>query len=818
MAIKKIQTIKNIGSFREFEWDVFNKYIKLKSVDIEITEFWKKNVLYGDNGNGKSTLVKVLKSLNKNTNALPTNWDTPTDIQEIKIEMNDGSENFFSSTWWSVEFQGKFHIFDREFIRNSVWDLHDEIETEISKKRGEHFFTLGAFKQKEQLLAELKNEKNEINKLLPTGKEILNMFSTLEIIKEETIRWEKKIELDKKLEIQTKKRSDTFKRKENLIAIQKQKIPEWLSLDSKQFFEDCKVFSQKLSSLIFSYWEETAIKEIITLIHRHSETECLVCKQEIKTHDGAYIPRIQELIDTILESSIEEAEKQMNKDLLDIKGFLELIQGFWEALEAKKTANLEVIEALRGFWVDVSEYSDISWLTFSLGTEEISIIDALLKLVWEKGKSKSTVINFDGKLIQPILNRILDILSSLNKALELNNLLLKKVQEQNVYSVQSELDSIDVEIGKTNLWLSLIQNYLRIEAFISRCRDFFNEEKSEIDGEWELKTCLDKLRIIINGSFNLFVKKYGETIRKNVEYLNSSIAVKLDCVLDGWISHGASRCGFKLTYNGNDIARDLSDGEKRVVALAYFFALRWEEVDQCAGLQNKTDIMQESLSNPLLSTIEKENIRTEQQELQRQIMDVKNKILVFDDPVTDFDAGHKQTVAIKIDEIGNFYEQTYVFTHDEKFKEYIGKCWEHQTFFSIQKVFSGSIITPLWKPQIDLYQDDLREFYTSWSGGEYFRIRENVYKLRYCLEDWIKREWLFWWEERFDRILSSLLKIPKWEDKNVAILKEIHKFCNLNGSHEWTCEGLNALKKNIEHYFEIRWIPLLLIQEVEVSQ
>lgn len=827
MKIRKIKSIKNVWSFRECEWDTFNKFLKeerqadwtRQKVEKNV-EFWKKNILYGDNGNGKSTIVKVFKSLNNDTTVLLKNWDTSWVDQSINIEMDDGSENIFDWTSWNINLQDKFHIFDREFIRNSVGDLHEEIEIEISKKRGEHFFTLGEFKEREQLLADLRNEKNEINIILWSWNDIMNLFSYIEAIKEDTVRSEKKIELEKRLESERQKISDATKRKDNLIAIQKLKIPLEINLDIEAFFEDCKVFPQKLSSLIFSYGEESSVKDIVALIHKHWTGECLVCKQNIKTPEDTYIPRMQELIDTILESSVEEAEKQMNLQLLNIESFLKRIQQFPEIFIEGKKLHSDLLGILKSYWVNTSEYSDISELSFSIEAKENTDIQSLLSLVWEKQKSKSKDIKFDPESIQPILGRLLKTLNLFNKAIQEDKKLLENIQGQNVAWIQSEVDLIELEKWKITLELTLIWNYQRIESFIWMCQNFYDGEKGPTDGNFDLKTCLDKLRIFINKKFNDFVKKYGENIGKYITEINSSISVAFNCSLDGWISNGASRCGFSLIYNGNNIARELSDGEKRVVALWYFFALRWEEIKEYKALQIEISKMQEKLKDPGLSAEERTEISIAKIAPLSHAEKIQKKILVFDDPVTDFDAWHKQIVAIKIDKISDFYEQCLTFTHDEKFKKYLEKSWGLGWWlFAIQKIHTGSIIGPLWKDQIQLYEDDLKSFHTSWTAWEweYFRIRENVYKLRFCLENWVKNSWLLWEVEGFDRLLAWLSGIQIWAPDQIQTMKEIYKFCNLNGSHEWSCEWYNGLKKNIERYFQLRWISLC-ITPLEINQ
>ena len=119
MKIKKLSLIKNIGSFKEFEWDKFCRY-KIGNGANEIVTLEKKNVLFGDNGNGKSTIVKILKSLNSHISSLPKNWSMIEKEQSVILGTDSGEVVFSETGWDSQIFKGKIHVFDREFIRDNV--------------------------------------------------------------------------------------------------------------------------------------------------------------------------------------------------------------------------------------------------------------------------------------------------------------------------------------------------------------------------------------------------------------------------------------------------------------------------------------------------------------------------------------------------------------------------------------------------------------------------------------------------------------------------------------------------------------------------
>ena len=72
MAIlKKIMEIKNYKSYHHFRWDEFDKYEKYDKKtggkkEIEVLFDNGFNIIFGENGAGKSAIVQILKSHSQN--------------------------------------------------------------------------------------------------------------------------------------------------------------------------------------------------------------------------------------------------------------------------------------------------------------------------------------------------------------------------------------------------------------------------------------------------------------------------------------------------------------------------------------------------------------------------------------------------------------------------------------------------------------------------------------------------------------------------------------------------------------------------------
>ena len=84
MKIKKLSKLNNAFLYSFFDWDTVNP-AKGNNPNNPIDVFKKSNILFAENGNGKSKLVNIFKSLNENTNNIEKHRDRGNDTQEIKV-------------------------------------------------------------------------------------------------------------------------------------------------------------------------------------------------------------------------------------------------------------------------------------------------------------------------------------------------------------------------------------------------------------------------------------------------------------------------------------------------------------------------------------------------------------------------------------------------------------------------------------------------------------------------------------------------------------------------------------------------------------
>ncbi|HID19473.1 MAG TPA: hypothetical protein EYP28_00820 [Methanophagales archaeon] len=200
--INKFIKIQNVGKFSNFNYN--------GTIHGDIN-FNKVNIIYGENGTGKTTLTSIIRSLTKNDPDLISCRKTFGNDGEPHIEILCGTTSLkvFQSSRWNGNLDG-VEIFDVFFINENVYT---GLEILSEHKKGLYQFVIG---EEGVTLAKdinaIKREIEEENKNLNGQKEKIDLITEDLFKREEFIKLEKdeniKEKLDsKKQEIETAKAS-----------------------------------------------------------------------------------------------------------------------------------------------------------------------------------------------------------------------------------------------------------------------------------------------------------------------------------------------------------------------------------------------------------------------------------------------------------------------------------------------------------------------------------------------------------------------------------------------------------------------------------
>lgn len=141
MKIKKISEIRNFSIFKDFNWDE-----NLSLENGQTYDFKDINIFYGRNYSGKTSLSKIIRSLEKKE--LPLKYDNPN----FKIKLFDDTEITQSTL---QNFQYPIHVYNSDFVKENLKFIHNEDENIESFS-----VTLGGDNQ--QIFARIQTLKDEL--------------------------------------------------------------------------------------------------------------------------------------------------------------------------------------------------------------------------------------------------------------------------------------------------------------------------------------------------------------------------------------------------------------------------------------------------------------------------------------------------------------------------------------------------------------------------------------------------------------------------------------------------------------------------------
>lgn len=201
--ITKIAKIDNFGIFKNFDWDSSLSYQHKNNT--EIYNFKDINIFYGRNYSGKTSLSKIIRSLEKQV--LPSKYENP----DFTIELND--ESLITQSTLS-KFAHPIHVYNSDFVKENLKFLHNEDESIESFS-----VTLGDENQPIlDRIQELKHELGTNTENTKTGT-FLDIQNTKNELKNATVEHEtKKRDLDKLLNDKATKNSDSIKNQYSIFG------------------------------------------------------------------------------------------------------------------------------------------------------------------------------------------------------------------------------------------------------------------------------------------------------------------------------------------------------------------------------------------------------------------------------------------------------------------------------------------------------------------------------------------------------------------------------------------------------------------------
>ena len=578
MKIKKIKKVRNLGTFSDFQW--------LKSCQ----EFEQYNFFYGWNYSGKTTLSRIFRCLETKTQH--PNFPNA----EFSLETDNGN-----ITQRSISKDYPIRIFNEEFVEDNFQWNKEIAEIEPVLILGKEIKDLEIMaeklqkdkKKKEKLLEESEEKEKRIERelndsLTDKASEIRN------ILKITNPR-----EFDKnKLEDRIKSIKNSYQNHIILPDDEKEKV--------RNLYE-----SKKPDEVTFEYPPlkfSTYISEVKNILSQKVTAQQII--EKLKTY-----PKLSDWVKEGIELHQNEKVCQFCGNLLPSDLFERLNKHFSHGFDnLMKQINCKEDEILN----HIKEIKSISF------PDKARLFENMQNEYESKLNNLTTLKNGYIQILQDLnkeLNRkkespfdSLEQRELLDNTTKLENAI--KEVKTNIDTHNLKVDSFEIEKQKAKEKLIkhftaefiINKDYFKIQSEIKKNNNNIQTLRPEID------TLVEEIKNI-----NSQIKKEAIGADKINEYLKQFFN-------DGKLKVQLTENNRYKLYRNNQIAKNLSTGEKNIISLIYFFA-KLEETD----------------------------------------FNFNNAVIFLDDPVSSLDSNHIFKVYAFINEKLKNCEQFFITTHNFDF-------------------------------------------------------------------------------------------------------------------------------------------------------
>ncbi|WP_180146305.1 AAA family ATPase [Acinetobacter sp. YH12052] len=664
MKIKRISKIDNFSIFKNFDWATSLTYQNNKGQS-EVYDFKDINILYGRNYSGKTSLSKIIRSLEKKQ--LPPKYDNP----DFKIKLSDNTEITQNNL---QDFSHPIHVYNSDFVKAHLKFIHNEDDNIESFS-----VTLGGDNQ--QILdriQELKDELGSNEENAKSGVYLSIQHKEKEVKDASEDHGTKKIYLEKLLTDKATRSSDSIKTqhstfgdinysitklRNDIVEVQK---TSFQSLTDDQETEKLALIKQNelttppeipKYTLNFSSLAQATnetLKTVVNLsgkieeltnnptlnswvqtghqLHQHRET-CAFCSNEISEERGQTLKQHFNQEFQLLQSRISKGIQLLDNDLdSDILKFTLDLNLYYQQYHSK-----------------LSELNSSLQSACSMQKTSLKQLKAALEQKHENPFIELESINPQDYSIEitTILNQISNIRDECNQLS--SDLKTKQNEAKNALRLNHVFHFLhDINFNKQNLDINL--------AFQA-----IGPLETELTA---LKAQKDTMTAAINTEEDK-LKSEGEACKRINEILQHDFGhqhLSLEPIETASTNGQSIKFEIQRIKNGvKTKAHNLSEGEQSLISFCYFLAKVQDDLDQS-----------------------------------------KKPIIWIDDPISSLDSNHIFFIFSLIEEkivVDQKFGQLFISTHNLEFLKYLkrlnGKKWGNIQFFIIKRNFDTSTIVQM---------------------------------------------------------------------------------------------------------------------------
>ncbi len=614
--INKIIKIKGVGKF---------KNVTSKG-DIS---FAKSNIIYAENGFGKTTFTSILNSFSSNVPELIIKRKTiGVSEQEVEILFDNKKYRFFNNEWIDIKENNNIEIFDTFFINDNIFSGFD-FSPEHRKNLYKFIFGIESINLNNEI-SEIKIQiENQNKELKNTEEEIKARIETITRRHTEPNDFNNflRLKIDEKIDEKIEYKQKSFE-----ISIQNKEIAEKGNLkkisNSKVSIDINSLkntLENSIATISKSYIEivESQIQEINQNIPNSKEwikngsrylsetnnSTCPFCKQSVadNTLIDAYTNYFNESY-KIIASSLQSYKKDFTDFVQNLKNTKP------ELIETNNKYSLE-------FW---NKYfaSSKELVPSNDNHKLLKIVEDIIQIIQQK--IDNLLLPIQTEKIDSFFKRF----SEHNEQIEKYNTCIDDINA-NISIIKKQIKPAN-EIENELINLKLIK-LRHSPEMVKVCNSYKTLWIAQNDNKQNKAT---KQKQLYDFSTKL-ISNFGDEINSYLKLFNSPYRIKK--IKSGFVSTSKqASLNYEIQFNGHSLSfkeqankisikYTLSEGDKSTLAFAFFLA--------------KLDIKQ----------------------------NFENKILVIDDPLSSFDKNRRNRTIEILSELSQKVSQLIILTHNINF-------------------------------------------------------------------------------------------------------------------------------------------------------
>jgi len=779
LKLKKIKNIQGYKSFINFSWQKF----------FNCSDFHKNiNLFFGENGSGKSSICSILKSI-----SLDKDFETYCPKKSI-LQFDDKKYEFNKTNRWDDSLPlGTIVFFDKEFVSKNIHlgnnrgthkgeqeqesgDLIIQFDREAIKLRKSKELSEKLNNEARKILREFNSKFKKILAFSLTNEEKLLYEDLKNKTPEELDDLKVRLEKEKKsievnLEVDKGRKLEILKI-ESISDIDKIK-PE-IFISEKTRYEALFSFNLKEQAQVDA--EEKVVQKIKINkefyergfeIRKNNPDSCPFCQSE---NEEKNIKKIITAYKTIYDDTYNGQFLLFEKEKLILINELEMIRDTL-IKHSENLIFLKLKEYESEYKIE-NIYSTSEEVRFA--TPKYKDFEKLIDKLHDLKKPTNEDIDNWYEDVCSEVNLFKEYFHNLSDFIESKNRQITEFKKTNTSEklherIKTQITSLEI-VNKKLVFIN--ENKLEKEA--SKC----SHEKQQLELEIKYSSANEKYQSSKTEYENYCLKDvFAKSLEQMVIYFEKfNFDFKLQLEVDNRRTSSTSQFPFAfkiIDIEGaeRDLKEGLSEGELQVLSLCFFFAF--------LDIQN----------------------------------DKKNKIIVFDDPITSLDNSNLSCLVDLISEVSPEFSQIFILTHHRTFFKFLRKkfkniCNEYNIIRN-KKDLGGSFI---FKSKLNNLFDKLKRFEENLiknapNGIDLEnKIIEYGQYLRYEIEIFIKNTLLQRNQGIFSNIIDGIKKNKTIEDGDLDKLKGIYNFCNWTTSHvdEDDEYGLEQLKIKISDFVKIK--------------